>query len=52
MNGHWEELFRKVEELLHATDHPDDYRMLIQEIIRWSSDGRQRLESFLRLHVA
>ena len=51
MNGHWEELFGKVEELLHATDHPDDYRMLIQEIIRWSSDGRQRLESFLRLHA-
>ena len=39
MNGHWEELFGKVEELLHATDHPDNYRMLIQEIIRWSSDG-------------
>jgi len=59
MNGHWEELFGKVEELLHATDHPDNYRMLIQEIIRWSSDGRQRLESCtyrnkqqqLRLHV-
>ena len=25
MNGHWEELFGKLEELLHATDHPDDY---------------------------
>ena len=51
MNGHWEELFVKVEELLHATDHPHNYRMLIQPIISWSSDGLQRLESFLRPHV-
>ena len=51
MNGHWEELFRKVEELLHATDHPDNYRMHIRQIIRSTSDGRQRLESFLKLHV-
>ena len=51
MNGHWEELFRKGEELLHATDHPHNYRMHIQRIIRSSSDGRQRLESFLRPHV-
>ena len=30
MNGHWEELTGKVEELLHATDHPDNnYHMLI-----------------------
>ena len=41
----------KVEELLHATDHPHNYRMLIQPIISWSSDGLQRLESFLRPHV-
>ena len=27
---HWEELIGKVEELLHATDHPHNYRMLIQ----------------------
>ena len=50
MNGHWEELFGKVEELLHATDDPDNYHVHIQHIIPWSS-GRQRLESFLRLHV-
>jgi len=42
MNGHWEEFFGKVEEL-HATDHPHNYRMLIQQIISWSSDGRQQL---------
>jgi len=48
MNGHWEELFGKVEELLDATDHSDNnYRMLIQLIIQFSSDGRQ----LLRLHV-
>ena len=40
-----------VEELLHATDDPDNYRMHIQYIIEYSSDGQQRLESFLRLHV-
>ena len=51
MNGHWEELFVKVEELLHATDHPHNYRVLTRRIIEWSSDGDQRLESFLRLHV-
>ena len=51
MNGHWEELFGKGEELLHATDDPDNYHVHIQEIIRWSSDGRQRLESLLRLYV-
>ena len=52
MNGHWEELFGKLEELLHATDHPDNnYRMLIQPIIQYTSDGQQRLKSFLRLHV-
>ena len=49
MNGHWEELIGKVEEFLHATDDPDNnYHMLIQHIIQYSSDGRQR---FLRLHV-
>ena len=49
MNGHWEELIGKVEELLHATDHPDNnYHMLNQHIIQYSSDGRQR---FLRLHL-
>jgi len=51
MNGHWEEFFGKVEELLHATDHPHNYRMVIQHIIQYSSDGLRRLESFLRLHV-
>jgi len=51
MNGHWEELFGKVEELLHATDNPDNYQMHIQHIIRSTSDGRQYFESFLRLHV-
>ena len=52
MNGHWEGLVGKVEELLHATDHPDNnYRMLIRQIIRYSSDGEQRLKSILKLHV-
>ena len=51
MNGHWEEFFGKGEELLHATDDPDNYCMHIRQIIRSTSDGRQRLESFLRLHV-
>ena len=51
MTGHWEELFGKVEELLHATDHPHDYCIYIQLIIDCSSNGRQRLKSFLRLHV-
>jgi len=51
MNGHWEELIGKVEELLHATDDPDYYCMHIRAIIQYSSDGRQRLKSFLRLHV-
>jgi len=51
MNGHWEELIGEVEKLLHATDHPDNYRMHIQYIIQFSSDDLQRLKSFLRLHV-
>ena len=51
MNGHWEELFGKVEELFDATDNPDNYHMHIEAIISWSSDGRRRLESFLRPHV-
>ncbi len=51
MNGHWEELIGKVEELFDATDDPDNYRMHIRAIIQYSSDGRQRLNSFLRLHV-
>jgi len=25
MNGHWEELFGKMEELLYATDDPHNY---------------------------
>jgi len=40
-----------VEELLHATDDPDNYRMHIQYIIQFSSDGLQRLERLLRLYV-
>jgi len=51
MNGHWEEFFGKGEELFDATDDPDNYHVHIQEIIRWSFDGRQHFESFLRLHV-
>ena len=52
MNGHWEELIGKVEELLHATDHPDNnYCMLIQRIIDCSSDGRQQFKSVLRSHM-
>jgi len=51
MNGHWEKLIGKLEELLHATDNPDNYRRHIQLIIDCSSDGRQRLESFLRPNV-
>jgi len=51
MNGHWEELFVKVEELFDATHDPDNYHMQIRRIIQYSSDGRQRLKSFLRPHV-
>ena len=51
MNGHWEELIGKAEELLHATDHPDNYCRLIQQIILSSSDSFQRLNDFLRLHL-
>ena len=51
LNGHWEELIGKVEELLHATHDPDNYRMHIQYIIHFSSDGLQRLKSFFRLHM-
>ena len=51
MNGHWEEFFGKLEELFHATDDPDNYRMLIQHIIRSTSDCRRQLKSLLRLHV-
>ena len=51
MNGHWEELFGKVEELLHATDDPDNYHVHIEAIIEYTSDGQQQFESFLRLHV-
>ena len=48
INGHWEELIGKVEELPHSTDHPDNnYHMLIQQIIQYSSNGEQHLESFL-----
>jgi len=50
MNGHWEEFFGKGEELLHATDNPGSYRIYIQHIIQYTSDGRQ-FKSFLRLHV-
>ena len=50
MNGYWEELIGKVEELLDATHDPDNYRMHIQYIIQFSSDGLQRLKSILRLH--
>jgi len=51
MNGHCEELFGKVEELLHATDDPDNYHVYIHLIIQFSSDGRQHLKSFLKLHI-
>jgi len=51
MNGHWEKLIRKGEELLHATNDPDNYCMHIRRIIQYSSDGLQRLESLLRPHV-
>jgi len=44
MNGHWEELIGKVEELLHATDDPDNYHMLITAIIDCNFDGEQREE--------
>jgi len=51
MNGHWEELFGKGEELFDATHDPDNYHMHIRRIIRHTSDGRQRLKSLLRPHV-
>ena len=41
MNGHWEELFGKVEELFDATDDPNNYHVHIRRIIRSTSDGRQ-----------
>ena len=41
MNGHWEELIGKVEELLHATDNPENYHMHIRQIIQYTSDVRQ-----------
>jgi len=51
MNGYWEELIGKVEELLYATDNPDNYHMYIQYIIQFSSDDLQCLKSFLRLYM-
>jgi len=33
MNSYWEELFGKVEELLHATNNPNNYCILIKLII-------------------
>jgi len=52
VNGHWEELIRKVKELLYATDHPDNnYCMVIQQIIQYSSNSEQCLKSFLKLYV-
>jgi len=51
MNGHWEELIGKGEELFDATDDPDNYHVYIKAIIQFSSDGRQCLERLLRLHV-
>ena len=46
MNGHWEEVFGKVEELLYATDDPHNYHRHIWHSIRlwWST-------ALLRLHV-
>jgi len=41
MNGHWEELIGKVEELFDATDDPDNKH--IQHIILYTSDGQQCL---------
>jgi len=51
MNGHWEELFNKMEELLHTTDDPDNYCMHIRPIIGCSPDGVRRFNSFLTLYV-
>ena len=51
MNRHWEKLFGKVEELLYATYDSHNYHMLIQQIIKWSSDSEQHLKSFLKLHI-
>ena len=51
MNRHWEKLFGKVEELLHATYDSHNYHMLIQRIIKWSSDSEKHLKSFLKLHI-
>jgi len=39
INGYWEELIGKVEELLHITDYPDNYYIYIQHIILYTSDG-------------
>jgi len=46
--GHWEELCGKVDELLHATDHPDNYPMHIQIIIQYSSVGVWQFNSLLQ----
>ena len=51
INRYWEELFGKVEELLHAAYDSYNYHMLIQRIIKWSSDSEQCLKSFLKLHI-
>lgn len=51
MNDHWEELFRKLEELFDTTEDPDNYLEHIRPIIRFSSDGQERLESSLMLYV-
>ena len=52
MNSHWEELIGKVEEFLHATDHPENnYCIYIQQIIQYSSDSGQCLKSFFKLYM-
>ena len=52
MNSHWKELIGKVEELLHATDHPENnYYIYIQQIIQYSSDSEQCFKSFFKLYI-
>ena len=53
MNGHWEVLFKKVEELLHARDDPDNCCMHIQYIIQFSFNDllhqqESKLESIMK----
>lgn len=48
MNRYQKKLIGKVEELLYTTDNPDNYSILIQQIILLSSNSQQY---FFRLYI-